>query len=67
MYPRRDVLALGILITDLLKESEEEEEAVLFREFARDQMLLPDSSRRPDLLTGKEATKIRGNVNDLLP
>lgn len=46
----RDVLALGILITELLKESLDAA-AVQFREFARDQMLLPDSSRRPDLLT----------------
>ena len=45
------MLALGILITEVLKECEAEE-AVRFREFARDQMLLPDSSRRPDLQTG---------------
>jgi hypothetical protein len=48
----RDVLALGILVTEVLKESRDEE-ALQFMQFARDQMLLPDSSRRPDLTTGK--------------
>jgi hypothetical protein len=48
----RDVLALGILVTEVLKESRDEE-ALQFVQFARDQMLLPDSSRRPDLHTGK--------------
>jgi hypothetical protein len=48
----RDVLALGILVTELLKESRDEE-SLQFMQFARDQMLLPDSSRRPDLNTGK--------------
>jgi hypothetical protein len=46
------VLALGILVTEVLKESRDEE-ALQFMQFARDQMLLPDSSRRPDLHTGK--------------
>jgi hypothetical protein len=50
------VLALGILITEVLKESQDEE-GIRFREFARDYMLLPDSTRRPGLRTGNEQTQ----------
>jgi hypothetical protein len=56
-FVRRDVLALGIVITELLGESEDEE-SVRFREFARNSMLLPDSSRRPNLHTGRKPAPV---------